>query len=97
MSEIVGQQDPTQAMDITDAANVTDLDTPLLRISAHDHWTLRDAFNGLHCWGGIGAGKTSGTGKAVATALLRAGFGGLGSEAKKSASSNDSSRSSPSA
>jgi hypothetical protein len=55
----------------------TDLDTPLLRISPHDHWTLRDAFNGLHCWGGIGSGKTSGTGKAVATALLRAGFGGV--------------------
>jgi hypothetical protein len=56
---------------------ITDLDTPLIKISSRDHWSLRDAFQSLHSWGGIGSGKTSGSGKAIAAALLRGGFGGL--------------------
>jgi len=56
---------------------VSDLDTPLLRISARDQFTLRDACQGVHVFGGVGSGKTSGSGKALAGAYLRAGFGGL--------------------
>jgi hypothetical protein len=56
---------------------VSDLDTPLLRLSAQDQFTLRDACQGVHVFGGIGSGKTSGSGKALAAAYLRAGFGGL--------------------
>ncbi len=56
---------------------VRDLDAPLLQLSATDRFTLRDACQGVHVFGGIGSGKTSGSGKALATAYLRAGFGGL--------------------
>lgn len=56
---------------------VSNLDTPLLRLSAQDNFTLRDACQGVHVFGGIGSGKTSGSGKALASAYLRAGMGGL--------------------
>jgi hypothetical protein len=56
---------------------VSDLDTPLLKLSGQDHFTLRDAVQGVHVFGGIGSGKTSGSGKALASAYLRAGMGGL--------------------
>jgi TraM recognition site of TraD and TraG len=56
---------------------ISDLDTPLLQLSAQDKFTLRDACQGVHVFGGIGSGKTSGSGKALAAAYLRAGFGGL--------------------
>ena len=58
---------------------VTDEDTPLLHISEHpaDVWTLRDAYEGVQVFGGIGAGKTSGSGQAVAQSFLRAGMGGI--------------------
>jgi TraM recognition site of TraD and TraG len=56
---------------------VSDLDTPLLRLSSVDTFTLRDAVQGVHVFGGIGSGKTSGSGQALASAYLRAGFGGL--------------------
>ncbi|MDV6333149.1 type IV secretory system conjugative DNA transfer family protein [Asticcacaulis sp. 201] len=56
---------------------ISNLDTPLLRLNAQDHFTLRDACQGVHVFGGIGSGKTSGSGKALASAYLRAGFGGL--------------------
>lgn len=56
---------------------VNQLDTRLLQLSKHDHFTLRDACQGVHIFGGIGSGKTSGSGKALASAYLRAGFGGL--------------------
>jgi len=58
------------------------LDAPLLRLtdtergSFHD-WTLRDAFEGVQIFGATGSGKTSGSGQALALALLRSGFGGL--------------------
>ncbi len=54
---------------------VTNLDQPLLALSAHDRFTLRDAFNGVHVFGSTGSGKTSGSLKTLATAYLRAGFG----------------------
>ncbi len=56
---------------------VSNLDTRLLRLSSRDHFTLRDACQGVHVFGGIGSGKTSGSGKALASAYLRAGMGGL--------------------
>src|SRR5579871_1424791 len=56
---------------------VSDLDTPLLALSAYDRFTLRDACAGAHIFGGIGSGKTSGSGQTLAGAYLRAGMGGL--------------------
>ena len=56
---------------------IGDLDTPLLQLSKTDQFTLRDAVQGVHVFGGIGSGKTSGSGKALASAYLRAGMGGL--------------------
>jgi hypothetical protein len=58
---------------------LSDLDAPLLRLSPHkrDLWTLRHAFEGVHVFGGTGSGKTSGSGRALAHAYLRAGMGGI--------------------
>eukprot|EP01030_Chromulinospumella_sphaerica_P013104 gene13104-12884_t len=56
---------------------VSKLDTPLLQLSGGDRFTLRDACQGVHIFGGIGSGKTSGSGQALAAAYLRAGMGGL--------------------
>ena len=53
------------------------LDTPLLRLTPRDNFTLRDAAQGVCVMGGIGSGKTSGSGQALAGAYLRAGMGGL--------------------
>ena len=36
---------------------VKDLDAPLLRLSPHDNFTLRDACGGVHAFGGIGWGR----------------------------------------
>ncbi len=55
---------------------VKDLDTPLLRLSPNDSFSLRDGCAGVHAFGQIGGGKTSGA-KVLAGAYLRAGFGGL--------------------
>lgn len=52
-------------------------DTPLLRLSPKDHWSVRQAFEGVQIFGGTGSGKTSGSGRALAHAFLRAGWGGL--------------------
>jgi NAD(P)-dependent dehydrogenase (short-subunit alcohol dehydrogenase family) len=51
--------------------------SPLLHLSARDRWTLDDAYMGTFIVGGTGSGKTSGSGRAIAHAFLRAGFGGL--------------------
>jgi hypothetical protein len=56
---------------------VSDLDTPLLRLSPYDVVTLRDACQGIHVCGGIGSGKTSGPGRMIFGALLRSGAGGM--------------------
>lgn len=53
------------------------LDQPLLHLTRSDDWRVRDACEGLQIFGGTGSGKTSGSGRAVATAFLRNGFGGL--------------------
>jgi len=55
---------------------VKDLDTPLLRLSRDDSFSLRDGCAGVHATGQIGGGKTSAA-KVIAGAYLRAGFGGL--------------------
>ena len=54
-----------------------DLDTKLLNLTRTDAYTLRDACQGVLVMGGIGSGKTSGSGKAFAGAFLRAGMGGV--------------------
>jgi hypothetical protein len=56
---------------------VDNIDTPLLRLTPWDSFTLRDAVQGISIMGGIGSGKTSGSGHILAGAYLRAGFGGL--------------------
>jgi len=56
------------------------LDTPLLHLRDNDgvtNWTIRDAVEGLQIFGGIGSGKSSGSGKTIALKYLSAGFGGL--------------------
>lgn len=55
----------------------TDLNAPLLKLTSKDSFTLGDACNGVHVFGAIGSGKTSGAGRALAGAYLRAGMGGL--------------------
>jgi uncharacterized membrane protein YgcG len=59
------------------AGFVCDLDAPLLWLPSDDAFTLRDACAGVHIFGGIGSGKTSGSGRMLAGAYLRAGMGGL--------------------
>jgi uncharacterized membrane protein YgcG len=56
---------------------VSDLDKPLLGLSPEDVFTLRDACAGVHVFGGIGSGKTSGSGRMLSGAYLRAGMGGV--------------------
>ena len=56
---------------------VTALSEPLLTLPQGQPFTLDHACQGVQIFGGTGAGKTSGSGKALAQAFLRAGFGGL--------------------
>lgn len=58
------------------ALRVGDLDAPLLQLTPWDHFTLRDATQGVCVTGGIGSGKTSAS-KALRESYLRAGFGGI--------------------
>lgn len=53
------------------------MDHPLLHFTPHDPLTVRLSMQGIQVWGGIGSGKTSGSGAALARAFLRAGYGGL--------------------
>ena len=53
------------------------LDEPLLWWSEAYPWTIRDACEGTQILGDVGSGKTSGSGKTIAKAFLRAGYGGL--------------------
>ena len=53
------------------------LSTPLVRLTRADTLTLRDAFEGIHIFGGLGSGKTTGSGQTLARAFLKAGFGGI--------------------
>lgn len=57
----------------------TDLDFPLLKFSEdrNDWWTVRNAVEGVQIFGGIGSGKTSGSGRMIASSFLKNGFGGI--------------------
>ncbi len=57
-----------------------DLDTTLIKFSDSDQWshfTTRDAVEGVQIFGGIGSGKSSGSGRLIALKYLEHGFGGL--------------------
>ncbi|WP_043358349.1 type IV secretory system conjugative DNA transfer family protein [Belnapia sp. F-4-1] len=58
------------------AAYVTKDDTPLLRFGG-ERWNTRDALEHVFIAGATGSGKTSASGKTLAHAYLRAGWGGL--------------------
>lgn len=63
-----------------------DLDKPILSIphaTGSAEWTIRDAVEGVQIFGGIGSGKTSGSGKMLALKYLSHGFGGLVLTAKQ--------------
>jgi type IV secretory pathway TraG/TraD family ATPase VirD4 len=57
------------------------LNTPLIQFTGqstgHASWTVRNAFEGVQIFGGIGSGKTSGSGRMLALKFLQNGFGGL--------------------
>ena len=57
----------------------TNLDHTLIKFSDNpiDYWTIRDAVRGTQIFGGIGSGKSSGSGKMIAKSFLKNGFGGL--------------------
>ena len=61
---------------------VKDLNAPLLRLSGNNIFTLMTACAGIHIFGGIGSGKSTGPGKMLAGVYLRAGMGGIVSIAK---------------
>ena len=65
----------------TTTSNFINLDDPLIDFSDNnnplDYWTLRDAVRGTQIFGGIGSGKTSGSGRMIATSFLENDFGGL--------------------
>src|ERR1700742_4484242 len=55
---------------------MVNLETPILTFDKA-HWTIRNAVEGVQIFGGIGSGKTSGSGRMLALKYLAAGFGGL--------------------
>jgi type IV secretory pathway TraG/TraD family ATPase VirD4 len=61
--------------------DVKELDKPLIKLSGGNfdanYWTIRNAVEGVQIFGGIGSGKTTGSGKMIAEKYLEAGFGGL--------------------
>lgn len=61
------------------------LETPLLYFSENpaDVWTVRSACQGTQVFGSTGSGKSSGSGRMIAHAYLRAGAGGLVLTCKK--------------
>lgn len=50
---------------------------PLLQLTQADKFVIHNAFEGVQIFGGTGSGKTSGSGRALAHAFLRSGWGGL--------------------
>ena len=49
------------------------LDKELMYLSPKDTFTIRDACDGIQVFGGIGSGKTSGSGATLAKAFLSSG------------------------
>lgn len=65
-----------------------DFDLDKILFEFHDSqgstaWTIRDAVEGVQIFGGIGSGKTSGSGRTLALKYLANGFGGLVLTAKR--------------
>lgn len=56
---------------------IKDLNAPLLRLGQDEFFYVYEAFQGVHGCGGIGSGKTSGSGAMIAGAYLRANWGGV--------------------
>ena len=57
-----------------------DLDKTIIDLSKTDSklcWTVRDSVEGVQIFGGIGSGKTSGSGRFIALKFLRNNYGGL--------------------
>lgn len=61
-----------------------ELETPLINLNGVDQWSVRNALEGTLVLGATGSGKTSGAGRTLALAMLRAGWGGLVLSAKQS-------------
>ncbi|EHQ29759.1 type IV secretory system conjugative DNA transfer family protein [Mucilaginibacter paludis] len=59
------------------------LDQTIYQFNDEEDFTIGNACEGVQIFGGIGSGKTSGSGEALARAFLRSGFGGLVLCAKK--------------
>ncbi|MEM9981731.1 MAG: hypothetical protein AAF734_04485 [Bacteroidota bacterium] len=57
--------------------DIFDLDRVIYRFNDRENFSIRDAVTGVQIYGGIGSGKTSGSGANLARAYLKAGFGGL--------------------
>ncbi len=57
--------------------NTDKLDMSLILIKDKLNWTARNAVEGVQIFGGIGSGKTSGSGRTIALKYLSAGYGGL--------------------
>jgi hypothetical protein len=52
-----------------------DLDLPIYNFSPHDTFTVRQSHENVHIFGQVGSGKTSGSGRGINRAYLRAGYG----------------------
>jgi len=63
--------------------SIIDINTALLNFSDVDPWTVKDSFEGVQIFGGTGSGKTSGSGAAIARAMLDNAYGGLVLTVKK--------------
>lgn len=60
-----------------------ELDHSIYSFNGNEPFSIGNACEGVQIFGGIGSGKTSGSGEALARAFLKAGFGGLVLCAKK--------------
>jgi hypothetical protein len=58
-------------------------DQALFHLSPQDPVTIKQAYEGIFCFGSSGAGKSSGPGKMLLLAMLRAGFGVLALTTKR--------------
>lgn len=70
----------TNGQELTQPLNpAADLNFPLLKFSDNpqDWWRVENAVEGVQILGGIGSGKTSGSGRMIAYSYLKNGFGGL--------------------
>src|ERR1044071_7236706 len=53
-----------------------DLSNTLIHWSARDPWTIRDSIEGTLILGATGSGKTTGSGRTIALAMLHEDYGG---------------------